>query len=130
MEVGDDLRTAVAQTLMAFLPGYAAGIPEDCRARYKEKLSLIGNIDPYELPKAAFQYSVDLWPATTYIHLGMHLIFTPSPYTGDQLLNYKSMECYQRFTSGWVRGIMVYKAVDDKRVVVAKVYACTGFNQY
>ena len=53
VEVGDDLRTVVPQTLMAILPDYAAGIPEDCRARYKEKLSLIGKIDPYELPKAA-----------------------------------------------------------------------------
>ena len=41
--MGDDLKT---ETLMAFLPGYAAGIPEDCRARYKEKLSFIVNIDP------------------------------------------------------------------------------------
>ena len=47
-------------------------------------------------------------------------MFTPSPYIGEDLLNYKSMECYQRFTSGWVRDIIV-KDIDDKRIVIAKV---------
>ena len=62
------------QALMAILPDYAAGIPEECRARYQEKLSMIGNIGI--IMTSVFQDSVDLWPATTY------MVFTPSPYTG------------------------------------------------
>ena len=47
---------------------------------------------------------VDLWLAVTYINLGMYVLFSPSPYTGEDLdlPNYKSLECYQRFTAGWV----------------------------
>ena len=45
---------------------------------------------------------VDLWLAVTYINLGMCLLFSPSPFTGEDLLNYKILECYQRFTAGWV----------------------------
>ena len=58
------------------------------------------------------------------IHVGMYLVFSPSPYTGDDLFNYKSMDCYKNFLSGWVREILV-KAVDEKkRVVIAKVGCC------
>ena len=46
---------------------------------------------------------MDLWPAVTYIHVGIYLVFTPGPYTGDDLMNYKSLECYQRFTVGWAK---------------------------
>ena len=45
---------------------------------------------------------VDLWLAVTYINLGMYLLFSPSPHTGEDLLNYKSLECYQHFTAGWI----------------------------
>ena len=107
--------------MASFLPGYAAEIAdEECRLRYTSKLAIIKNIDPYEIPKGEYKDDVDMWPATTYIHVGMYLVFTPSPYTGEDLLNYKSMECYQRFTSGWVRDIFV-KDIDDKRIVIAKV---------
>ena len=66
----------------------------------------------------------------------MYLLVTPSPYSGEDLLNYKSLDCYKKFTSGWVREVLVravtdYKGV-DRRVVIAKVcteclsyYACT-----
>ena len=112
--------------MAAFLPGYAAEIgDEQSRTRYREKLSIIENIDPYDLPKAAFEDNVDAWPATTYIHVGMYLVFSPSPYTSEDLLNYKSMECYQRFTSGWVREIRV-KVVQDNRIVIAKVGRCVA----
>ena len=107
--------------MASFLPGYAAGIADEgCRSRYTNKLTAIQNLDPYEISKEEYEDNVDIWPATTYIHVGMYLVFTSSPYTGEDLLNYKSMECYQRFTSGWVREIRV-KAIEDKRVVIAKV---------
>ena len=107
-----------------FLAGYASEIAdEDCRKRYEEKISNI-RMDPYDADKTSFSDNVDLWPAITSIHVGMYLVFSPSPYTGDDLLNYKSMDCYKNFLSGWVREILV-KAVDEKkRVVIAKVGCC------
>ena len=39
--------------------------------------------------------------------MGMYLVFTPSAYMGDALMNYKSLECYQRFIAGWVREILL-----------------------
>ena len=78
-------------------------------------------MDPYDADKASFSGNVDLRPAITSIHVDMYLVFSPSPYSGDDLLNYKSMDCYKNFLSGWVREILV-KAVDEKkRVVIAKV---------
>lgn len=111
--------------MASFFPGYAAQIAnEECRSRYAAKLMTINNLDPYEIPKEDYKDDVDLWPSISCIHVGMYLVFTPSPYTGDDLLNYKSMECYQRFTSGWIRDILV-KDVNDKRIVIAKVISMT-----
>ena len=39
-------------------------------------------------------------------------------------MNYKSLDCYINFVSGWVREVFVRK-VNDKRVVIVKVsHAC------
>ncbi len=86
-----------------FLEGYQFEIRDaDSKERYLEKINTIG-MDPYEADKASFVDDVDIWPSITSIHVGMYLVFSPSPYTGDNLLNYKSMDCYQNFLSGWVR---------------------------
>ena len=63
---------------------------------------------------------MDLWPGVTYIKVGMYFVFSPSPYTGNDLMNYKSLECYQRFTAGWVREVLVVPE-GEKRLVTAKV---------
>ncbi len=78
-------------------------------------------MDPYEADKALFVDDVDIWPSITSIHVGMYLVFSPSPYTGDDLLNYNSMDCYQNFLSGWVREILVKTVDQNKRIVIAKV---------
>jgi hypothetical protein len=49
------------------------------------------------------------------------LILTPSPYTENDMLNYKSLDSYQNFVKGWVREVLV-KDVGDKRIVIGKVY--------
>ena len=47
---------------------------------------------------------------------------TPRTYMGDELLNYKSMDCYVHFVSGWVREILVLAPPsEDLRVVISKV---------
>ena len=51
----------------------------------------------------------------------MHLVFVSQSNT---LGNYKSLDCYVNFVSGWVRVVLVRK-VNDKRVIIAKVsHAC------
>ena len=90
------------------LPGYKDTLTDSCsKERYQEKLKLLNGRDPYELPREAWKDDVDLWPCTTYIHVGMYLVFSPSAYMGEALMNYKSLECYQRFIAGWVREILV-----------------------
>ena len=96
--------------LRAILPPY--GI--------KKVHGIFGGFDPYESERNEWQDDVDLWPRTTYIHLGMYLLVNPSPYTGEDLMNYKSLDCYINFVSGWVREVFVRK-INDKRVVIVKV---------
>ena len=105
------------------LKGYRAAISNmRCQERYDQKLTLISGEDPYELPQSAWIDDVDAWPAMTYIHIGMYLVYSPSPYTSEALMNYKSLDCYQRFVAGWVNGVYVrVGATDDVRVVTAKV---------
>ena len=106
---------------MHFLAGYQATLADvRSKERPNEKLKLFGGKDLFEMPRDAWKDDVDLWPAVNYINVGMYLVFLPSPYTGEDLMNYKSLECYQRFTAGWVSDILV-AAEEDKRLVTAKV---------
>lgn len=58
----------------------------------------------------------------------MYVSHTPSPYTDKDMLNYKSLDCYQNFTKGWVSNVMV-KEVDDKRMVIGRVNHSQRLNE-
>lgn len=74
-----------------FLPGYVSTLENtDARKRYEEKLSTIDGLDPYEIPKSEWLDDVEAWPSVTSVHIAMYLLVTPSPYTGDDLVNYKT----------------------------------------
>ena len=106
-----------------FFPGYLTLIQDvDAKKLYLDKLGIFGGLDPYETDRSEWQDDVDLWPAVTSVHIGMYmyLLVTPSPYTGEELKNYKSLDCYINFLSGWVREILV-KPIDDTRIIIAKV---------
>ena len=106
-----------------FLSGYMTSIQDqDTKKWYLDKLGVIGGLDPYETVRNEWQDDVDLWPAITSVHIGMYmyLLVTPSPYTGEELKNYKSLDCYISFLSGWMREILV-KAIDDTIIIIAKV---------
>ena len=106
-----------------FIPSYSTTIADaDSKKRYADKLDTSNGIDPYEIPRNEWQDNIDMWPAITHVHVCMYLILSPSPYTKEDLLNYKSLDCYQNFVRGWVREVFV-KAVNNKRIVIGKVIA-------
>ena len=97
MEYSLAIRQLISSMQGALLPGYMDIISDVLsRKRYTDKLEFIGGQDPYELPRSSWINDVDKWPSTTYIHvrIGMYLAFSPSPYTGEDLLNYKSLNCF------------------------------------
>ncbi len=103
------------------LGGYFSSLKSSAeRERYLEKLKHVGGIDLYETDRSDWQDDIDLWPSITHIHLGMYLLYSPSSYTGEELLNYRSLDCYTNFVSGWVREVLV-KPFNTKRAVIAKV---------
>ena len=85
---------------------------------------MLSGCDPYELPREEWQDNIDIWPAITYVHVCMYLILCPSPYTNDDLLNYKSLDSFKNIQNGWVREVLV-KEVNNKRVMIGKVNYCT-----
>ena len=103
------------------LPGYSTSIVDITgKKRYQDKIEFIGGTDPYEIPLDEWLDDIEQWPAVTHIHIGMYLLLSPSVYTSEDLLNYKSIESYNNFVSGWVRKVFV-KVFGSKRVLIAKV---------
>ena len=108
-------------TTKKLLPGYFANLSsKEARDRYLKKLGYINATDPYEIPRSDWDDDIDKWPSTTYIHVGMYLLFKQSSYTQEELMNYKSLQCYKNFTNGWVREVLC-KEFGDNRLLIAKV---------
>ena len=75
---------------------------ETSKKRYLDKLCHIGGLDPYQTGIDEWEDNTDLWPSIIHINLGMYLLAMPSPYSGDDLLNYKSLDSYIKTLCTWV----------------------------
>ena len=112
---------AISSTDKGILPEYYSSLQDEkAKERYVEKISYVGGLDPYRIPRKEWSDSIELWPGITQIHIGMYLLLTPSPYSREDLLNYKSLDCYRNFVAGWVREVAV-KQYENKRLVIGKV---------
>ena len=60
--------------------------------RYKEKLEIIGNIDPYSAPDSHFPVKIVDFPSICYPDIVNYLVFNPSPSSADDMKAYKSLE--------------------------------------
>ena len=104
--------------LRPLLPGYRAELSKaESRDRYDSKLAFADGRDPYEMPINEWVDVVEMWPATTSVHITMYLIVSPSPYKGEALQN-----CYLRFVSGWVSLLVSVVPSNGNRIVTAKVW--------
>ena len=66
------------------------------KERYEVKLQLINGADPYEILMGEWSKDVGNWPAITHVRASMYLILTHSPYSDEDMLNYKSLDSYRR----------------------------------
>lgn len=105
-------------TSAALCVAYRDGLPENEKYRYVEKLALIDGRDPYDI--SVWSSDESLLPAVTYRDIINYLVFSPSPYTAEDLRCYKGLEAYNQFVCGWVRDVAWCK-INDLHVIVAKV---------
>lgn len=96
---------------------YREGLGPQERARYLEKLWFIGGTNPYELAPSSW---INDDPDIAYPDIVNYVVFSPSPYTAEDLKSYKSLEAYNQMVCGWVRE-MQYQVINDRCVVNAKV---------
>jgi len=81
-------------------------------------LRLLDGLDPYEVKRDDWKDDVG------HIHVGMYLLLCPTAYSKEDLLNYRSMDCYVNFLSGWVREVLVKTVADNRlRIIITKVSA-------
>lgn len=103
------------------LSSYSQSLDPVHYTRYQEKLSLIGGLDPYAVSREAVICDVKAFPKITYPDIVNYLVFSPSPFTMDDMRAYKSLEAYNQFVCGWVRDLGVIVAKDDICILVAQV---------
>ena len=93
---------------------YRIGLKPSAKARYLEKLAIIGGEDPYEL--GILSADEKLLTAITYT------LFTPSPYTSDDPKSYTGLQACNQMCCGWVGDRQEIK-FGDKCLVKCKM--CT-----
>ena len=95
--------------------------------RYKEKLEIIGNIDPYSAPDSHFSVKIGDFPSMCYPDIVNYLEFSPSPFSADDIKAYKSLKAYNQIIEGWVRDVKVM-TTSGLKAVKGKVIRLISLN--
>ena len=86
---------------MASIKNYLQDLQGKVKERYLQKIELINGLDPYSIKKKDWTSTkVDDYPSVTYPDIVNYLIFSPSPYSSDDLKSYKSLGAYNQFQEG------------------------------
>lgn len=81
---------------------YFESLCEEMKLRYEAKIKNIAGIDPYLLKDKELSNDRIDFPEITLLDIGKHMIHSVSPFTKKQFKNYKGMEAYSFFESGFV----------------------------
>ena len=97
--------------------------------RYKEKLKVIGDIDTYSAPDSHFPVKIGDFPSICYPDIVNYLVFSPSPFSADDMRTYKSLEAYNQAIESWVRDVKVM-TTGGLKVVKGKVIRLISLNLF
>lgn len=111
----------MASELSSSKASYAESLDQLQYATYRDKLALIEGLDPYTVPSEAIVHDVEALPKITHRDIFNYLIFSPSPFTIDDMKDCQSLEAYNVFFRGWVRDVGVTQIKEDTCVVRALV---------
>ncbi|KAK7151618.1 hypothetical protein R3I94_008072 [Phoxinus phoxinus] len=103
---------------------YREKLNATAKKRYLDKLSLINQVDPYDLVAQDWITDPDALPPLTYPDIINYLVFGLSAYTLQEFKSYKSLEAHEQFCSGWVQDLLIHKPANvncESTVVLAKV---------
>ena len=106
---------------MASLKNYIDSLVPDAKKRYKEKIALVDDIDPYATNKKTWSTAVADYPTVTHPDIVNYLLLTKSAYSNDERKNFKSLKAYNTFLSGWVKDISLVHASKQNIIVHARV---------
>ena len=103
---------------MSRLSSYAEGLSDEAKDRYRDKLSIIGGIDPFLSDVGGIL--TDSFPPVETIDTVSYLVLRTSFVTAEQLKARKGLEAYNQFVSDWVKDVSNRK-VAGKCVVTGRV---------
>ena len=105
---------------------YLRSLTSVARERYIRRLEVIGlkeSDDPYvqENQLKRFKDTMSAWPQIEYGHIFGYFIRRPGVYTQQELLDWKSLQAYNFFQSGFVQTVATWTVNSSLVVVLAKV---------
>jgi hypothetical protein len=85
------------------LSSYAKQLPLDVLIRYKEKLEMIDNVDPFQIKDSELSLNKNDYPKTQIVDIYMYFIESKSPYTREEIKAHKSLQAFKYYESGFVK---------------------------
>ena len=79
------------------------GLEPKAKLRYKEKIDLSSNCDPYTIKKDEMMTEIENFPSISYPDIVNYLLFALSPLTNEELKAYQGLESNNQFVPGWVK---------------------------
>ena len=64
---------------------YLQDLDAEHASRYRQKISVVENIDPYILKKQDLTSDIKYFPSITYPDIVNYMLFAPSPVTNEEL---------------------------------------------
>ena len=103
---------------MQQLSAYAEDLPSDAKARYREKLEVIGGYDPFLSGRIG--ELVDRLPDVESSDLVSYLVLQTSFIAAKQYKARKGLEAYNQFVCGWVKDVCC-RRVCGKYLITSQV---------
>ena len=103
------------------LSDYVECLDAVAKSRYLDKLGVLGlaaTDDPYA--SGDFQDAMGLWPPVEFCHIFCYFIMRPGVYTQQELLQWKQLDAYNYFRSGFVRTVKIWDLKNSSQCVILK----------